>query len=82
MERVLYPGTFDPITNGHEDLVRRGAKLFTEVVVGVAADTGKSAVFPLEQRVALVKGVLEDLPDFWNPRQRAAFPAPASARLL
>lgn len=63
MERALYPGTFDPITHGHEDLVRRGAKLFTEVVVGVAADTGKSAVFPLEQRVALVKGVLEDLPN-------------------
>ncbi len=53
MTAAIYPGTFDPITNGHTDLVRRAARLFDRVVVGVAAHSGKSTFFDLEQRVEL-----------------------------
>ena len=60
--RVIYPGTFDPITNGHEDLVRRAAALFDEVVVAVAAQTAKTTIFPLAERVALAEATLGALP--------------------
>jgi pantetheine-phosphate adenylyltransferase len=59
---VLYPGTFDPITNGHQDLVRRASRLFDTVVVAVAADTFKTTLFPLEERVDLARRVLAGLP--------------------
>lgn len=59
---VLYPGTFDPITNGHHDLIRRAAELFDRVVVAVAADTGKEPAFNLDERVRLAKTVTADLP--------------------
>jgi len=52
---AVYPGTFDPITLGHEDLVRRAAYLFDEVVVAVAGSTSKSTLFNLEERVALAQ---------------------------
>ncbi|MHB1203624.1 MAG: adenylyltransferase/cytidyltransferase family protein, partial [Acidithiobacillus sp.] len=55
LRRVIYPGTFDPITNGHEDLVRRAAGLFDEVVVAVAAQTPKATIFPLGERLALAQ---------------------------
>lgn len=55
--RAIYPGTFDPITNGHFDLIERAAKLFSEVIVGVAANTSKKPLFTLEERVALVQRV-------------------------
>ena len=58
----MYPGTFDPITRGHEDLVRRCAELFDEVVVAVAASPKKRPLFSLEQRVALSQAVLADIP--------------------
>jgi len=51
---VVYPGTFDPITNGHTDLVHRAARLFDRVLVAVAADTGKTPTFTTDERVALV----------------------------
>ncbi|HEX7047630.1 MAG TPA: pantetheine-phosphate adenylyltransferase [Gammaproteobacteria bacterium] len=63
MRSLLYPGTFDPITNGHHDLIRRAANLFDRLVVAVAADTGKQSAFTLEQRVALVKKVVADVPN-------------------
>ena len=56
--RVVYPGTFDPITRGHEDLVRRAARLFDEVVVAVADSRGKNPFFDLEERVEMAKDVL------------------------
>jgi pantetheine-phosphate adenylyltransferase len=56
--RVVYPGTFDPITRGHEDLVRRAARLFDEVVVAVADSRGKNPFFNLEERVEMAKDVL------------------------
>jgi pantetheine-phosphate adenylyltransferase len=52
---AIYPGTFDPITNGHLDLIARAARLFDEVVVAVASNAGKSPLFTLEQRVDLVR---------------------------
>lgn len=60
--RALYPGTFDPITNGHNDLVRRAARLFNHVIVAIAANPNKAPLFPLEARVDLARRVLHDLP--------------------
>lgn len=54
---AVYPGTFDPITLGHEDLVHRAAHLFDEVIVAVAGSTNKSTLFTLEERVALAQSV-------------------------
>ena len=58
---AMYPGTFDPITLGHEDLVRRAARLFDHVVVAVAANPGKSPMFTLGERVELARNVLSEL---------------------
>jgi pantetheine-phosphate adenylyltransferase len=60
---AVYPGTFDPITNGHQDLVRRAAGIFDRVVVGIAANPGKAPLFPMETRVDLARRVLADLPN-------------------
>ena len=57
---AMYPGTFDPITLGHEDLVRRACRLFDKVVVAVAANPGKEPMFTLDERVALAIDVLKD----------------------
>jgi pantetheine-phosphate adenylyltransferase len=51
----LYPGTFDPITNGHLDIIARAAHLVDRLVVGVAANAGKGPIFPIEERAALVQ---------------------------
>ncbi len=53
--RAIYPGTFDPVTNGHVDLIERAAKLFSEVIVGVAANTSKQPLFTLDERVAMLE---------------------------
>ena len=60
---AMYPGTFDPITNGHVDLVRRAAKLFDRVVVAVAASPNKTPMFTLEQRIAMARTALADAPN-------------------
>jgi pantetheine-phosphate adenylyltransferase len=61
--RALYPGTFDPITNGHHDLVRRAAGLFDHVIVAIAANPNKAPLFSLDERVDLARRVLRDLPN-------------------
>lgn len=61
MRSVVYPGTFDPVTNGHTDLICRAARLFDRVVVAVAGDTSKAPVFPLDQRVDLIRKVVAHL---------------------
>ncbi|MDP1540092.1 MAG: pantetheine-phosphate adenylyltransferase [Moraxellaceae bacterium] len=61
--RVIYPGTFDPITNGHKDLVERAARLFDEVVVAVAASEKKKPLFSVEERVHLAQEVVAHLPN-------------------
>jgi len=55
----LYPGTFDPITNGHLDIIARAARMFDRLVVGVAENAGKGPLFPIEERVALVQAELQ-----------------------
>ncbi|MBX3703782.1 MAG: pantetheine-phosphate adenylyltransferase [Steroidobacteraceae bacterium] len=60
---AVYPGTFDPITNGHQDLVRRASGIFDRVVIGIASNPGKAPVFSLEERVELARRVVEDLPN-------------------
>jgi pantetheine-phosphate adenylyltransferase len=57
----MYPGTFDPITLGHEDLVRRASRLFDKVVVAIAANPAKEPMFTLEERVELVSSSLADI---------------------
>jgi pantetheine-phosphate adenylyltransferase len=60
---AMYPGTFDPITNGHQDLVRRAASIFDRVIVAIAANPNKAPLFSLDQRVDLARQVLADLPN-------------------
>src|SRR6185503_10784667 len=60
---AIYPGTFDPITNGHQDLVRRAAGIFDRVIVAIAANPNKTPMFTLEKRVELARKVLADLPN-------------------
>lgn len=60
MDKVIYPGTFDPITRGHEDLVRRASRLFDQVIVAVAVSSSKKPFFTLEERVEMVQEVLAD----------------------
>ena len=60
---ALYPGTFDPITNGHIDLVARAATLFGRVIVGVAESPGKGPALPLDERVALARIALAPYPN-------------------
>ncbi|WP_405235178.1 pantetheine-phosphate adenylyltransferase [Lentisalinibacter orientalis] len=59
---AMYPGTFDPVTRGHEDLVRRASRIFDRIVVAIAANPGKQPMFDLDERVALAEAVLADIP--------------------
>lgn len=61
--RAMYPGTFDPITRGHEDLVRRASTLFDEVIVAVADSRGKQPFFTTEERVAMARETLAPFPN-------------------
>lgn len=63
MTGALYPGTFDPITNGHHDLVRRAVDIFGRVVVAIAANPGKAPLFTVDERVELAREVLRDIPN-------------------
>lgn len=58
MDTVVYPGTFDPITNGHTDLVERASRMFDKVIVALAVNPDKGCAFPIEARVALAREVL------------------------
>jgi len=61
--RAIYPGTFDPITNGHTDLVRRAAGIFDQVLVAVANNPRKVPMFTLQERIELSRRVLADIPN-------------------
>jgi pantetheine-phosphate adenylyltransferase len=62
MLTAVYPGTFDPITRGHEDLVRRAVRLFDRVIVAVAASRNKQPFFSIDERVTMAREVLDDVP--------------------
>ena len=62
MKRAIYPGTFDPITLGHLDIIKRACKIFDEVIVAVAQNKAKKPMFVYEKRVELVKEATKDLP--------------------
>lgn len=55
MKKVIYPGTFDPITNGHLDIITRAANMFDNIIIAVAASPSKNTLFSLEERVKLVE---------------------------
>jgi pantetheine-phosphate adenylyltransferase len=63
MKTIVYPGTFDPITNGHIDLVERSAKLFGKVVIGIAASQRKGPLFTVEERIELASEALQHIPN-------------------
>jgi pantetheine-phosphate adenylyltransferase len=60
---AVYPGTFDPITNGHQDLVRRAATIFDRLVVAIAANPNKAPMFTVDERVDMARRVLADVPN-------------------
>ena len=60
---AIYPASFDPITNGHLDLVQRGARLFDEVILGVASNVEKTGLFSLEERIEMIQEVVAPIPN-------------------
>ncbi len=58
---AVYPGTFDPITNGHVDIIKRGSRIFDEIVVLVAYNPDKSALFTVEERMQMIREALKDI---------------------
>lgn len=60
---AIYPGTFDPITNGHTDLVKRAARVFEKVIIAIAESPHKEPLLPLKQRIALSQDCLKDVPN-------------------
>ncbi|WP_132877876.1 pantetheine-phosphate adenylyltransferase [Tamaricihabitans halophyticus] len=70
MRRAVYPGSYDPVTNGHLDVIRRASKLFDELVVAVMINKNKRSLFSVEERIDLLKQATADLPnvrmDSWH----------------
>ncbi len=63
MRRALYTGSFDPVTNGHLDIIRRSSKMFDELVVGVIVNPQKNCLFTRDERMAMIKDLTRDLPN-------------------
>ncbi|MCP0913942.1 MULTISPECIES: pantetheine-phosphate adenylyltransferase [Legionella] len=61
-DKAIYPGTFDPVTNGHLDIITRAAKIFPEVIVAVASNRVKQPFFPLQTRIDLIRRAIGDIP--------------------
>src|SRR5574340_88888 len=57
---AVYPGSFDPITYGHLDIIKRGLRIFDNVIIAVARNSAKNSLFSIDERVALIRGVLGD----------------------
>ena len=63
MVRAIYPGSFDPATYGHLDIIKRAAALFDEVIVGVLNNSAKSPLFSVEERVNILENITKDVPN-------------------
>jgi len=63
MGKFIYPGTFDPVTMGHLDIITRAYNMFDEIIVAVADSQAKKPMFTLDQRVAMVQAATEDMPN-------------------
>lgn len=61
-QKAIYPGTFDPVTNGHVEMIKRAARLFPELVIAVAVNTNKKPMFSLEKRIELIEDALGSCP--------------------
>jgi len=62
MRRAIYPGSFDPITNGHLDIIERSSKLFDEVIIGVLVNSQKTPLFNFDERIEIIRAVVADWP--------------------
>ena len=60
MKIAIYPGSFDPITNGHIDIIKRASTLFDELIIGVTDDNNKESMFDIHERVAMIEGIVKD----------------------
>ena len=63
MRKAIYPGSFDPITNGHLDIIKRSANLFDELVIGVLHNSAKNPLFSIDERVNIIKELTKDIPN-------------------
>ena len=63
MKKAIYPGSFDPVTFGHLDIIERSSKIVDELVIGVLNNSSKNSLFSLEERVNMIKEMTKDLPN-------------------
>lgn len=63
MKKAIYPGSFDPVTNGHMDMIRRASKIVDELVVGVLNNSAKISLFSVEERVSMLEEMTKDMPN-------------------
>ena len=74
MTKAVYPGTFDPLTRGHQDIVMRASAVFDQIILGVAESNNKSPFFTLEERVLIAKEVFNKNPGYFSWIKNANFP--------
>ena len=78
MKKAIYPGSFDPVTFGHLDIIERSSKIFDEVVIGVLNNSAKNALFTTEERVSMIQQLVIDYPnvtvDSWWIMREASMP--------
>lgn len=63
MKKAIYPGSFDPVTNGHVDMIERSAKIVDELVVGVLNNSAKNSLFSVDERVSMLEEITKDIPN-------------------